>query len=235
MITVFVFLWYFFSMNNTLKIILFSITCFIVIAISIFGLSKLKVDDFHKAAIIFVVDSSASNQSTLPMQKNAVKQLCSMLDPDDSIKILRVSEESYIIYEGSPQSSAEVRKSMEKFTKLNSKEYGTAYGLSLKKAFNHALNMKKDGYNPSVVVIGDLANEGSTANQINWDTFPAEVQQIKNQTGKNFTMMFLFASPEKLDLVKEKLTPVLGEDHLIIGTDTTANKALRRFLTAIGR
>ena len=80
-----------------------------------------------------------------------------MLDPEDNIKILRVSEDSYLIYEGSPQSSAEVRKSMEKFTQINSKEYGTAYGLSLKKAFNHAINMKKDGYVPAVVVIGDLA------------------------------------------------------------------------------
>lgn len=57
-----------------------------------------------------------------------------MLDPEDNIKILRVSEDSYLIYEGSPQSSAEVRKSMEKFTQINSKEYGTAYGLSLKKS-----------------------------------------------------------------------------------------------------
>ena len=48
-------------------------------------------------------------------------------------------------------------------------------------------------------------------------------------------MMFLFAAPEKLDMVKEKLSPVLGEDHLIIGTEITADKALRNFLSAIGR
>ena len=48
-------------------------------------------------------------------------------------------------------------------------------------------------------------------------------------------MMFLYAEPEKLDMVKEKLTPVLGENHLIIGTEMTSNKALRRFLNAIGR
>lgn len=41
-----------------------------------------------------------------------------MLDPEDNIKILRVSEDSYLIYEGSPQSSAEVRKSMENSLKL---------------------------------------------------------------------------------------------------------------------
>ena len=148
--------------------------------------------------------------------------------------MLRVSEDAYLIFEGSPQSSAEVRKSMEQFTQLDSKEFGTAYGLSLKKAFNHALNLKKEGYIPAVVVIGDLENEGSVDKQINWDTLPDEVAQVKNQTG-DFTMMFLFADPEKLDLVKEKLTPVLGERNLIIGTEVASNKALRKFLSAIGR
>jgi len=221
-------------MNNTLKIILFGIFSLILIGLAIFGLSNLKVDEFHKAAVIFVVDSSASNQKQLPQQKRVVKQLCSMLDPEDHIKILRVSEESYIIYEGSPQSSAEVRKSMEKFTQFDSKEFGTAYGLSLKKSFNHALNMKKEGYVPAIVVIGDLENEGDVEKQINWDTLPAEVADVKNNAPE-IAMMFLFAAPDKLDVVKEKLSPVLGEDKLIIGTETTANKALRRFLNAIGR
>ena len=107
-------------MNNTFKIIIFSAICFVLLGLSILGLSKLKVDDFHKAAVIFVVDSSASNQKRLPKQKMIIRQLCSMLDPEDNIKILRVSEDSYLIYEGSPQSSAEVRKSMEKFTQINS-------------------------------------------------------------------------------------------------------------------
>lgn len=221
-------------MNNTLKIILFAIAALCIFCAAVFCLSKVKVDDFHKASVIFVVDSSASNQKQLPEQKKTIRQLCSMLDPEDHIKILRVSEDAYIIYEGSPQSSAEIRKSMEKFTQYDAKEYGTAYGLSLKKAFNHAINMHKEGYIPSVVVIGDLENEGDASKQINWNTLPDEVAQIKNKTG-NFSMMFLFAAPEKLDVVKEKLTPVLGEKNLVIGTETTSNKALRKFLTAIGR
>lgn len=221
-------------MNNTIKIIIFAAVFFLFISLGIFGLSRLKVDDFHKAGVVFVVDASASNQKKLPAQKMLIRQLCSMLDPEDHIKILRVSEDAYLIYEGSPQSSSEVRKSMEKFTQFDSKEYGTAYGLSLKKAFNHAINLKKEGYVPAIVVIGDLENEGSVDKQINWDTLPNEVAQVKNQTG-NFTMMFLFAAPEKLDLVKEKLTPVLGETNLVIGTEVASNKALRKFLTAIGR
>lgn len=221
-------------MNNKIKIILFSLFLLALIAVSALGLSRVKVDDFHKAAVIFVVDSSASNMKNLPEQKQALRQLCSMLDPEDHIKILRVSEKSYLIYEGSAQASSEIRKSMEQFTKLDSKEYGTAYGLSLKKAFNHAINMNKEGYIPAVVVVGDLENEGAAENQINWDTLPQEVKDVQGKVD-NFAMMFLFAAPEKLDLVKEKLTPVLGEDKLIIGTDAMASKSMRKFLTAIGR
>ena len=104
-------------MNNTFKVILFAAAFLIFICLGIFGLSRLKVDDFHKAAVIFVVDSSASNQKNLSAQKMLIRQLCSMLDPEDHIKILRVSEDSYLIYEGSPQSSADVRKAMEKMAR----------------------------------------------------------------------------------------------------------------------
>lgn len=221
-------------MNNRIKIILFSLLVFLIATLSLIGLSKVKVDDFHKAAVMFVVDASASNQKQLPAQLQTLRQLCSMLDPEDHIKILRVSESSYIIYEGSPQSTSEIRKSMEAFTKYDAKEYGTAYGLSLKKAFNHAINMNKEGYIPAVVVIGDLENEGAVKNQINWQTLPKEVEEIQNKTG-DFAMMFLYASPDKLDKVKETLSPILGEDKLIIATETTAQKSLRKFLNAIGR
>jgi len=221
-------------MNRGIKVIIFVFMLFLAAGAAIFGLSKIKVDDFHKAAIIFLVDSSASNQQQLSEQLKTLKQLCSMLDPEDQIKILRVSEEAYLIYEGSPQSSSEIRKSMDEFTKFNAKEYGTAYGLALKKAFNHATVMYKEGYVPSVVVIGDLENEGDTNKQINWDSLPEEVQAVKDKT-QNFTLMFLYAKPDKLDFVKEKLSPILGENNLIIATQTTANKALRKFLTAIGR
>lgn len=221
-------------MKNKVKIIIFVGLLLIAGLLTFIGLSRVKVDDFHKAAVIFVVDSSASNQKQLPEQTSTLRQLCSMLDPEDQIKILRVSENSYLIYEGSPQSSSEIRKSMDAFTKLDAKEYGTAYGLSLTKSFNHAKNMAKEGYIPAVVVIGDLENEGAVEKQIDWDKLPNEVAQVKDETG-NFSMMFLYASPDKLDRVKETLTPVLGEDKLIIGSETTANKALRKFLNAIGR
>ena len=48
-------------------------------------------------------------------------------------------------------------------------------------------------------------------------------------------MMFLYADPLKLDMIKEKLLPVLGENKLTIGNEVTTNKSLRRFLQSIGR
>ena len=177
-------------------------------------MKQIKVDDFHPAAVIFIIDSSASNQKYLPDQKKTLRQICNLLDPEDQIKILRVSEDAYLIYEGSPMNGSTITKSMDAFTKYDEKDYGTAYGIGLKKAFSHALTMKKNGYVPAVVVIGDLENEGAIEKQINWDTLPKNVQNIKKYA-PDISMMFLDAHPAKLDLVKEKLTPVLGENHLL--------------------
>ena len=198
------------------------------------GLRQIKVDDFHPAAVIFVVDSSASNQKRLPEQKKVLRQICNLLDPEDQIKILRVSEDAYLIYEGIPMNGSGITKSMDAFTKYDANDYGTAYGIGLKKAFSHALTMKKDGYVPAIVVIGDLENEGAVEKQINWNTLPANVQNVKKYAPE-ISMMFLDAHPAKLDLAKEKLTPVLGETHLIVSPEQNIDKSIRRFLHALGR
>lgn len=198
------------------------------------GLKHIKVDDFHPAAVIFMIDSSASNQKRLPEQKKIVKQICNLLDPEDQIKIIRVSEISYLIYEGSPMNGSTITKSMDAFTKYDDKDYGTAYGEGLKKAFSHALTMKKDGYVPAVVVVGDLENEGAIEKQINWEILPSNVENVKKYA-PDISMMFLDAHPAKLDLVKEKLTPILGEAHLIVSPEQNVDKSIRKFLHALGR
>ena len=198
------------------------------------GLKHIKVDDFHPAAVIFMIDSSASNQKRLPEQKKIVKQICNLLDPEDQIKIIRVSETSYLIYEGSPMNGSTITKSMDAFTKYDDKDYGTAYGEGLKKAFSHALTMKKDGYVPAVVVVGDLENEGAIEKQINWEILPSNVENVKKYA-PDISMMFLDAHPAKLDLVKEKLTPILGEAHLIVSPEQNVDKSIRKFLHALGR
>ena len=147
---------------------------------------------------------------------------------------MKVSEKSYLIYEGSPSDTSGITKAVEAFTKYDSKDYGTAYGEALKKAFDHCLTMKKEGYIPSVVIIGDLENEGDIVKQINWNTLPENVKSVQKYIPE-ISMMFVYAHPEKLDLVKTKLNPVLGEKKLIVANEQNAQKAQRRFLEAIGR
>lgn len=208
--------------------------CSIFIKVLYLGIRNIKIDDFHPAAIIFVVDSSASNQSNLQEEIAYLKSVCSILDPEDSIKILKVSQESYLIYEGSPMNNSTINKTLDEFTKYDNKEYGTAYGEALRKAFEHALNMKKEGYIPSIVVIGDLENEGALSKQIDWQTLPDNVKNIKKYIPE-ISMMFVYAHPQKLDMVKTKLAPVLGETKLIVANEKTASQTQRKLLEAIGR
>lgn len=228
-------MWYKYNMNkNLIKILIIIISVSIVGKLLWAGLKRIHIDDFHPAAVIFVVDSSASNQKRLPTEKTMLRQICNLLDPDDQIKILNLSEDAYLIYEGSPMNGSAINKAMNAFTKYNPQDYGTAYGVAMKKAFGHALDMKKLGYVPAIVVMGDLENEGPIEKQINWDTFDKDVAQVKQQA-PDISMMFLDALPQRLDMVKEKLNPVLGEDNLIISTEQNFDKSIRRFLKAIGR
>jgi len=195
---------------------------------------NLKIDEFHKASIVFILDSSASNQASLPAQIQYIKSLCAILDPEDSIKILKVSDSSYLIYEGTPGDNKGITKAISEFTKNESADNGTAYAQAIKKAVEHSLTMKKEGYLPSIVVVGDLSDEGDTKKLINWDVLPKNIEKTK-QYAPDLAMMFVYAPPEKLDLVKTKLNPVLGEKKLIIANSVNTDKANSRFLKAIGR
>ena len=222
-------------MNKRLVIlgIIIFMVCLICKSIWV-SLKNIKLDAFKPASVIFVVDSSASNQAKLPMQKKFLKTICAQLDPEDQIKIIKVSQEAYIIYEGTPQNSSGITKSMEAFTKYAPEDMGTAYGDGLKKALSYAMIMKKEGYTPAVVVIGDLENEGATEKQISWETLPKNIENVQKYA-PDLTMMFLFAHPQKLDMVKEKLGYILGEQKLILSPEQNADKALRKFITALGR
>lgn len=197
------------------------------------GLRNIKIDDFHPASIIFVVDSSASNQSKLPEQKAFLKSISNRLDPEDHIKIIRVSEDAYLIYEGSANGRM-ITKSMDAFTQYAPEDRGTAYGEGLEKAFVFAKDMYENGYVPSIIVIGDLENEGDTSKQIDWNSLPQKVKNLKQEIPE-ISMVFAFAHPQKLDMVKTKLNPILGETKLIISTEQTADKVITKLLNAIGR
>ena len=205
-----------------------------IIAKSLFVMAKnIKLDDFHKSAIIFVIDSSATNQKKLPDEIKYVKSLCAILDPEDAIKIIQVSSSSYLIYEGTPADSVAITKAMDAFTK-NKKDISTSYGEGIKKALGYTLSMKQEGYSPSVVVIGDLANQGVVSKQLNWETLPQNVKNVQKYVPE-LAMMFVYAPPEKLDMVKTKLAPILGETKLVVANEIMADKSNTRFLKAIGR
>lgn len=222
-------------MNKRIIIIGLLILAISVAAKLIFNAAKhIKVDDFKPAAVIFVVDSSASNQKGLAAQKKTLRQICNILDPEDTVKILRVSEDAYLIYEGAPFNGSGIDKAMEAFTKYDANDYGTAYGIGLKKAFSHALTMKKSGYMPAIVVLGDLENEGAIEKQINWKTLPQNVQNVQKYA-PDLAMMFLYAHPEKLDMVKETLGPVLGEKKLLISPEQNVDKTVKNFVHALDR
>ena len=220
--------------KNAIKLALVLLTALVVLILLFVGLKNIKIDDFHPAAVIFVIDSSASNQQKLDEQKNFVSQACKRLDPEDQVKIIRVSEDAYLIYEGSALSSRNIRKSLEAFTQYDSSEWGTAYGVGINKAIGYAMSMNDEGYTPAIIVIGDLENEGKKAKQIDWDELPKKITKLKTNVPK-FAMMFVYAHPQKLDMVKTKLNPVLGESNLIVSTEENLDKSLGRFLKAIER
>ncbi len=221
-------------MNKKLITIGFIILTMAIIVKSLFVVAKnIKIDDFHKAAIVFVIDSSLSNQKNLPAELKYVKSLCAILDPEDAVKIIKVSKSSYLIYEGTPADVQGITKAVESFTS-NKKDNYTSYGEGIKKALGYCLTMKKEGYRPSVVVIGDLANEGILSKQLNWETLPQNIKNIQKYAPE-LAMMFVYAPPQKLDIVKTKLAPVLGETRLVTANAAMIDKSDRRFLKAIGR
>lgn len=221
-------------MNKRLIILGFIIFIIAAAGKFLFVISKnLKLDDFHKAAVIFLVDSTASEKD-LSDEVQYLKTLCAMLDPEDAVKILKVSESSYLIYEGSASDVKGITGAIREFAKSGSKNIDPAYGEGIKKAVEHALTMKKEGYVPAIIVIGNLENKGISNKQINWETLPGNIENTKKYIPE-LTMMFLFAHPEKLDFVKTKLNPVLGEKKLIIANKISVDKVNTRFLKAIGR
>lgn len=193
---------------------------------------SIKVDEFHKAAITFIIDTSGSNRQKLPQEIQFVKTLCTILDPEDSVKIIKSDSSSYLIFEGSAGDNSTINQALKKYTQNGTD--GDSEGEAIKKAVDYSLTMKKDGYNTAIVVLSDLEQNGAPSKQINWDTLPKNIEYTLKYLPE-LSMMFVYAEPDKLDFVKTKLNPVLGEDKLIIANEANIGKVNSRFLNAIGR
>lgn len=204
----------------------------IVLKTAIVLISNIKLDDFHKTAVTFIIDASTQNREKIPSEIKYIKSLCAILDPEDAIKIIKTSDSAYLIYEGNAGDGSEITQAMQEYTKNTLPQ--TSYGEAIKKAFDYSLTMKKDGYNTAIVVLGALEESGSASKRINWETLPNNIKKSQKYLPE-IAIMFIYAEPEKLDFVKTKLNPVLGESKLIVANEVNIDKVNSRFLRAIGR
>ncbi len=198
------------------------------------GVSKIELSEFKPVCAIFLLDISASNRDLLYKQQQTILKMAKRLDSEDHAKIYVISEDAYEIYDGMPHKTVTMREAMERRTAFDSKAYGTAYGLAVKKAVGDALRYKAEGYTPAIVFLGDMENEGAIDKQINWNTFPKNIEKTLKYI-PDLSISFLYANPQKLDFVKHQLVPVLGESRLIIAAEENVDVTVRKFYEAVGR
>lgn len=198
------------------------------------GMSKVNLSEFKPVCAIFLLDVSASNRELLWNQQQTILKIGKKLDSEDHAKIYVVTEDAYEVYDGAPHKTIAMRDAMNKRSEYDSKAYGTAYGTALKKAIGDALRYKAEGYTPAIIILGDLENEGAINKQINWNTLPKNITKTLEYI-PDLSLTFLYAHPQKLDEVKQRLVPVLGDDHLIIASEENVEHSLRKFASAVGR
>ena len=206
----------------------------VLIKLCMVGLKNIKVDEFKPNAVVFLVDSSASNQALFAEQVKYIQQLCKLLDPEDYVEIYKISNDTYHLYTGSPANTAEMTKAIDKFAKVNVEEYGTNYEKGIKKTLSNCINLKQNEsyHNCSVVVLGDLEDEAGF--KLDYNELAKLVTETKSHVPE-FAMMYAYAHPQKLEQVKESLTPVLGNKKLVLVNEVTVSKSPTQFLYAIGR
>ncbi len=201
--------------------------------------SGVQLGEFRPVCAIFLLDVSASNRNLLYKEQQTVLRLAKRLDSEDHARIYVVTQDAYEIYDGFPNKLVAMRTAMEKNSKFDANAYGTAYGLAIKKAVGDALRYKAEGYTPAIVVLGDLENEGAVDKQINWNTFPKNLQNTLKYI-PDLSLTFLYAHPQKLDFVRQALLPAITdsnakESQLIIASEENVDIATRKFTAAVGR
>lgn len=211
-----------------LPIIVFALKMVVV------GASKVELSEFQPVCAIFLLDVSASNRDLLYDQQQTILKMGKKMDSEDHAKIYVVTEDAYEVYDGPPHKTIDMKKAMNKRSEFDSKAYGTAYGVAIKKAVGDALRYKSMGYTPAIIVLGDLENEGAINKQINWNVLPENIKKTLKYI-PDLSLTFLYAHPQKLDEVKQKLVPVLGDKQLVIATQENVDLAVRKFSASVGR
>ncbi len=221
-----------FKRTLTLGLILFLTVYVSKLLIVMF--KNMDLAEFKPVATIFLLDISASNRNLQQDQEKLILRISKRLDSEDHALIYIVSEDAYNIYNGNPHKLPQIKEAMNKRGAFDSKSYGTAYGLALKKAVGDALRYEEKGYRPAIVILGDLENEGDIKKQINWNTLPTNIKNTKKYI-PDLTLAFLYAHPQKLDNIRQTLLPVIDEKHLIMASEENVDLAVRKFMEAVGR
>ena len=198
------------------------------------GCSKIETAEFKPVSVIFLLDISASSRGSIDKQKDVILKIAKRLDSEDNVLIYLVTEDAFNVYNGNPHKLVDMRKSMNKYGEFDPKAYGTAYGVALKKAINDSLRYKEDGYQPAIVVLGDLENEGDITKQINWNTLPSNLEKTLKYI-PDLSLTFLYAHPQKLDDVRQSLLTVLDEKKLVMASEENVDQAIRKFMGIVER
>lgn len=198
------------------------------------GLSSIKLAEFQPAGVIFLLDTSASNKKLQSKQEDTILRICKRLDSEDKSMIYIVTEDTFLIYNENPHKLNAIRKAFEERGQLDAKSYGTAYGAALKKAVDDALTLKSEGYKPSIVILGDLENEGDIKKQINWDKLPANMAKTMKYIPE-LSIAFLYAHPKKLDAAREKLKNVIPDKQLFFSQEENVDLTVKSYLKSLGR
>lgn len=199
-----------------------------------FFLKDFQLVEFKPNGVIFVLDISNSDRNIRQLEEKTILKICKKLDFEDKSKIYVLNEDVFLVYNEAPNNRGAIKNTFAQYSKFDKNSTGAAYGLALKKAVNDALILKKQGYKPSIVFLGDLENKGALDKQINWDRLNKNISNTMKYI-PDLSFVFLFAHPQKLESSRERLKNVVPDNQLFVAPEESVNLTVDNFLQSIGR
>ena len=197
-------------------------------------LTGIQLAEFHPAGVIFVMDISNSNKLLRESEEKTILKICKSLDYEDKSKIYVLNDSAFVIYNEAPNKRASIKKAFLQHGNFDKNSKGAAYGVALKKAVDDALILKKQGYRPSIVILGDLESKGSLDKQINWEKLTQNMANTMKYI-PDLSLVFLYAHPKILENSRDKLRNVIPDEQLFFASEETVNLTVERFIESIGR
>jgi predicted nucleic acid-binding Zn ribbon protein len=158
--------------NNLLKpILLIAFPLIIITALAILFFNNKEetfsksVDSYKPIAVIMAIEHSSNSHQ----YENIARAVDNMLDPEDIVKMLEVSVQPSLLYEGHGQQTSNIRKSIQNLTIANyeQNDYVEAYKNTISKLKNVVTEINSE-YLPYVIIIGKFGNENSRLKRVEW-------------------------------------------------------------------